>query len=75
MRNLDTVIALLTKVEKGADIYDISEASWLRRFREVRPECINITTDITPGGPYFYAELTSKGVQYLQELSKEHDAA
>lgn len=70
MRKLAGVIATLATVENGAQVYDLSNASWLRKFKDLHPTYIALTfnEDPDPRSPIFRAELTSHGKQYLNEL-------
>jgi hypothetical protein len=74
MRKITGVIRVLETVELGASVYDTNDARWLRKFKDLRPDCITLTfnDDQDPRAPIFRAELTPRGRQYLNSLREEN---
>lgn len=77
MRKTTGVIRVLTSVMNGASVYDITDAAWLRKFKDTRPDHITLIYSETfdPKSPIFRAELTVKGKIYLGKLRREHEVS
>lgn len=74
MRKVTAIIAVLSSVENGANVYETTDAVWLRRFKDLKPDCITLVfnEDTDPRAPIFRAELTPRGKQYLNNLRGEN---
>lgn len=80
----DQTIQALEAIQGGANVYDYDTAQILRNIERIKPNCI-IILDLLDIGfltgnlisrngkgkqPFFWAELTLEGKQYLTELKK-----
>lgn len=64
-------IRILERVYDGANVYDMSEANWLRQVSKLYGKSLVTITnndDMSPDAPYFYAKLTPQGRAYLALL-------
>lgn len=73
MKKLYKVIELLESIEVARPITDLTEAAWIRRLKSGKPDCVHLDYLDKPDAPYFYANLTLAGKQYLRELRGEND--
>lgn len=71
MKSTGEVVALLTAIVDGKQIYSMEAARFYSRFKAEHPSCITLEyadNNMHPTDPYFKATLTGAGKNYLRQL-------